>query len=152
MPIGKWTEIKEDSKGLFVRGQLLMQLEKAKEALLLMKEGILDGLSIGFSIIEDSYDREEKVFVLHKIDLREVSPVLIPSASEALITKVRHLEPDDLTTKIELEKALRNAGFSRSLSQYIVSGWSPPALRNAEGDEEALLASMRKLRASLKPA
>lgn len=151
-PIGKWTDIREDSKGLFVRGQLLMQLAKAQETLLLMKEGILDGLSIGFSIIEDTFDRDENAWMLHKIDLREISPVMIPSASEALITKVRDVSPDDLRTKLDLEEALRNAGFSKSLSQYIVSGWSPPARRNAEGDNEALLASIRSLGASMKTA
>lgn len=148
-PIGKWTEIRENSKGLFVRGQLLLKLAKAQEAMLLMKEGILDGLSIGFSIIEDSFDRDERAFILHKIDLREVSPVLIPSASEAIITKVRELDPDDLMTKTDLEKALRDAGFSRSLSQFIVSGWTPPALRNAEGD---LTESIRALRTSMSTA
>ena len=151
-PIGKWTELREDSKGLFVRGKLLLTLAKAQEALLLMREGILDGLSIGFSIIEDSFDREERAFILHKIDLREVSPVLIPSASEALISKVREFGPDDVMTKNDLEKALRDAGFSRSFSQYICAGWSPPAPRDAEGDNQSVLDSISALRNSMSTA
>jgi HK97 family phage prohead protease len=148
MPIGKWTEIREDKKGLFVRGQLLMQLEKAKEAFLLMREEILDGLSIGFRIVEDSFDRENEQIILHKIDLREVSLVTMPSASEALITKVRDASPEEVRSERELEKVLRDAGFSRAFSQYIVAGWTPPALRDAEGGTQ-LVESIRGLTASL---
>lgn len=143
LPIGKWMELREDSKGLFVRGQLLMQLDKARETLLLMREGILDGLSIGFRILEDTFDREKEVLLLNKIDLREVSLVMMPSADDALISKVRDASPEELTTKLELEKALRNAGFSRSTSQYIVAGWNPPAPRNAEGGDELVSALSR---------
>lgn len=150
MPIGKWTELREDSKGLFVRGQLLMQLDKAKEAFLLMREGILDGLSIGFRVLEDTFDREKEVLLLNKIDLREISLVLMPSAEDALVSKVRDASPEDITTKLELEKALRNAGFSRSTSQYIVAGWSPPARRNAEGGDEELVRTLRRMTETLK--
>ena len=133
LPIGKWTEIRENSKGLFVRGRLLLKLKKAEEAFLLMQEDILDGLSIGFRPVEESFDNDERAFIVRRADVREVSPVMIPSASDALITKVRDATPEDIRTERELEKVLRDAGFSRSLSQYIVSGWTPPALRDAEG-------------------
>lgn len=150
LPIGRWTEIREDKKGLFVRGQLLLKLEKAAETLLLMQEEILDGLSIGFSPAKtiEAFDQENNQFILSKVDLREVSLVMMPSAEDALVTKVRDISPEELTTKIELEKALRNAGISRATSQYIVAGWSPPALRNAEGGTD-LVKSIRGLTASL---
>ena len=48
-PIGVWREIIEDARGLLVRGQLLPQVAKSREILALMREGALDGLSIGFS-------------------------------------------------------------------------------------------------------
>lgn len=149
MPIGKWTEIREDKKGLFVKGQLLLPLERAKEAFLLMKEDILDGLSIGFRIVEETFDRVEEQFILNKVDLREVSLVTMPSAEGALITKVRDASPDEIRTERELENALRDAGFSRAFSQYIVSGWTPPALRDAEGGTDDLAKSIRDLATSL---
>lgn len=147
-PIGKWEEIREDRTGLFVRGRLLMKLQKAQEAFLLMKEEILDGLSIGFRPVEESFNNDKGAFIVRKADLREISPVLIPSDSGALISKVRDATPEEVRTKTELEKVLRNAGFSRSFSQFVVSGWTPPALRNAEGDN--LAESIRALATSLR--
>ena len=46
--LGKFIEIKETARGLFVRGKLDLNVEKAREALSLIKTGALDGLSIGF--------------------------------------------------------------------------------------------------------
>ena len=47
-PIGIWHDIYEDDYGLFVKGQLLLDLQQAKEAYALLKAGVIDGLSIGF--------------------------------------------------------------------------------------------------------
>jgi HK97 family phage prohead protease len=47
-PMGKWTEMKEDSYGLFCRGRLTKGVQVADEAYLLMLDEALDGLSIGY--------------------------------------------------------------------------------------------------------
>jgi HK97 family phage prohead protease len=39
-PIGVWQIVEEDHKGLYVQGQLLLDLQKAKEAHTLMKRGV----------------------------------------------------------------------------------------------------------------
>ena len=149
-PIGKWIEVRESRAGLMVRGQLLMKLPKAHEALLLMQEVILDGLSIGFRAQEEAFDSDENAFIVSKAEVREISPVLIPSDDGAAITKVRDASPDEIRTERELENVLRDAGFSRATSQYIVAGWTPPALRDAEGGNQlvdliqGLTASLRK--------
>jgi hypothetical protein len=46
--IGVWTETREDEKGLFVRGQLVVSTPRGREAYDLLKAGALNGLSIGF--------------------------------------------------------------------------------------------------------
>lgn len=46
-PIGKWLEAKEDTKGLFLRGKLNMDVQQAREAHSHIKNGDIDGLSIG---------------------------------------------------------------------------------------------------------
>jgi HK97 family phage prohead protease len=43
-PIGVWQLIEEDHKGLFVRGRLSTTVNRAREALALMRQGALDGL------------------------------------------------------------------------------------------------------------
>ena len=41
-PIGRWTKIYEDARGLFVRGQLATEAAKAREVLSLMRAGAID--------------------------------------------------------------------------------------------------------------
>jgi DNA polymerase-3 subunit delta len=62
-PIGVWREIKEDQHGLFVRGQLLPDIARSGEVLCLMREGALDGLSIGFRTIKGRSDKKGGVWV-----------------------------------------------------------------------------------------
>src|SRR5690606_5865779 len=47
-PIGVWEEIREDSRGLWVRGRLLPEVARAREAAALVAAGAIDGLSIGY--------------------------------------------------------------------------------------------------------
>lgn len=146
--IGVWEELREDSEGLFVRGRLLTEIQSAKETLILLKAKALDGLSIGFRTVIEEFDHKKKITNLMEIDLFEISLVAIPSQAAALITSVREMSPEEITTKTDLEKALRNAGFSTSTSKYITAGWTPPALRNAEGGDE-LVKRIRRVTESL---
>jgi len=136
--IGVWQKIVEDDKGLFVRGKLLTELSIAKESLILMKEGALDSLSIGFRTIKDQFNTVKKLRELIELQLFEISLVAIPAQLGALITSVRELGPDDILTKRDLENALRDAGFSDSASRYISAGWEPPAQRDAGGGYDDL--------------
>ncbi len=84
-PIGKWLEIAEDSRGLRVRGQLLPELEQAREVLTLMRAGVIDGLSIGFRTIRGKRDAASGVRRLHEVDLWEISVVTFPMQEGARI-------------------------------------------------------------------
>jgi uncharacterized protein len=83
-PIGVWDEVREDGHGLFVRGRLLVEVQAAREALVLLKAGAIDGLSIGYRTL-----RAEKAAdgrrLLHEIELWEVSLVTFPMLSEARV-------------------------------------------------------------------
>ena len=50
-PIGVWDEIKEDARGLYVRGRLVLDVERARDVAALLREGALGGLSIGFKTV-----------------------------------------------------------------------------------------------------
>ena len=142
--LGVWEEIKEDSTGLFVRGKLLMQVQAAQEAFIFMKEGILDSLSIGFRATEETFDRKTGRRTISELMLFEISLVSIPAQLSALVTSVKHMSPEEITSKRDLEKALRDAGFSESTSKFICAGWTPPAQRDVEGGTE-LVANIRSL-------
>lgn len=118
-PIGVWTEMVEDSKGLRIKGQLALETMRGKEAHALLKMGALNGLSIGFVSKQWSYDRETDVRTLTEIDLWEVSLVTFPANGSARVTNVKAV--DDLATPKDAERALRDAGYSKTDATAFVS-------------------------------
>lgn len=60
-PIGKTFSMQEDDKGLRVDGELLLDIERARDTRTLIKNNAIDGLSIGFTIDDFSYDNNTRV-------------------------------------------------------------------------------------------
>lgn len=87
--IGVWNEVREDEKGLFVRGQLLTQIAAGRDAYERVKAQALNGLSIGFRKYPGGVQMRAGVRILSSIDVREISLVGNPSAGRARITDVR---------------------------------------------------------------
>lgn len=81
-PIGVWDEVREDGKGLWVRGRLLPDVGRAREAAALIGAGAIDGLSIGYRTIRADKDGKGRR-VLGELDLWEVSLVTFPMLPEA---------------------------------------------------------------------
>lgn len=134
-PIGVWEELKEDGKGLFGRGRLLIDVSpRAAEAYGLLKAGALDGLSIGYREIKTA-DHAEKpgVVRLIELDLREVSIVTFAANEKARVANVKSiLAGGELPTVRQFEEHLREAGFSKSLAAAIAGG-AKPHLRGEPG-------------------
>lgn len=104
-PIGKWTSIKENSVGLKVEGQLSMSLRQAQEAYVMLKEGLIDGMSIGFRTLERTFNKEG-VRVLTKLELWEVSLVTFPALASATVDNVK--SADEAFAKLDaLNRRLR---------------------------------------------
>ncbi len=87
--IGVWQDIHEDRRGLYVRGQLMLDLAKGRDMLALMRAGALEGLSIGFRVLKARQDRAAGVRRLFAVDLWEISVVTFPMQPEAKITAVK---------------------------------------------------------------
>lgn len=110
--IGLLTEVREDEHGLFVKGQLLMDVQRAREALELMQKGALDGLSIGFRTLKSRRDEMSGIRHLLELDLWEVSLVTFPMQEEA---RVQAFGASSIKTIRDYETFLRDAGgFSRA--------------------------------------
>lgn len=88
-PLGRWDEITEDARGLYVRGALDLAQPKAREAFTLMQRGALDGLSIGYRTQIERKDPATGLRNLEKIDLWEISLVTFPLLAQARIHGVR---------------------------------------------------------------
>lgn len=118
-PIGVWTEMVEDSKGLRIKGKLALDTSRGKEAHALLKLGALNGLSIGFVSKQWTYDRETDVRTLTEIDLWEVSLVTFPANEKARVTNVK--AADGMAAPKDAERILRDAGFSKADATAFVS-------------------------------
>ena len=88
-PIGVWEELREDDRGLWVKGRLTAGVARAREVLSLMRDGALDGLSIGYRTVRGRSDGKSGVRHLLEIDLWEISVVTFPMLPEARVEAVK---------------------------------------------------------------
>lgn len=89
-PIGRWVEVREDARGLRLTGQLALETQAGREAHALLKQGALDGLSLGFLIrrAEAAGPGQRRIL---EADLLECSPVTFPCHPEARVLTVKTL-------------------------------------------------------------
>lgn len=83
-PIGVWEEVKEDDRGLWVKGRLLTDVARGREAASLVGAGAIDGLSIGYRTLKAHKD-DKGVRHLSELELWEVSLVTFPMLPDARV-------------------------------------------------------------------
>ena len=96
-PIGRWTELHEDSKGLWVEGRLSMGTNKGREVFELLRDGALQHMSIGFDFPRDeqgnikagAIEQANGVTYLKELELWEISLVTFPANIGAVVTRVK---------------------------------------------------------------
>lgn len=88
-PVGRWTRIEEDRRGLIVEGELDLALPKARDLFALIQRGGLDGLSIGYRSESERRDPATGIRNLEKIDLWEISLVSFPLLPQARLHDVK---------------------------------------------------------------
>lgn len=112
-PIGVWEEIREDAKGLWVKGRLLPEIAQAREAAALIAAGAIDGLSIGYRTISAQRDSKGRR-VLSEVELWEVSLVTFPMLAEAKVgTK------SDMSQDMAQEQMIEMAAAFRAATQAL---------------------------------
>jgi HK97 family phage prohead protease len=149
-PVGVWTEMSEDGKGLRVKGQLAMDTQRGKEAYSLLKMGAITGLSIGFISKAWGYDEKTGIRTLTEIDLWEVSLVTFPANAQARVTGVKAADVAQITTIRQAEKALRDAGFPDDAAKAFVAAVKRIALDERDArDAQRIIEAAARLRNSL---
>ena len=116
-PIGIWDEVREDARGLYVKGRLLRDVARAREAAALIEAGAIEGLSIGYRTVKATKDEAGRRR-LAELELWEVSLVTFPMLPEARVG-AKGETPDD-TLMRDLAAVIEDA--RRDLSQGAVSG------------------------------
>jgi hypothetical protein len=154
-PIGVWTAIEEDARGLHVVGRLTRSVERGREIHELMRAGAIDGLSIGFRTVRATASKSAGVRQILEADLWEISVVTFPMQPGARIDAVKFA--GRLPTTRQFERLLtREAGLTRSEARTVIAkGFAQlPRMRDAAGAKprEAavnFLAAARGLQSSL---
>jgi len=98
-PIGVNRSYKEDDHGLLVEGQLVLDVQRAREVHALMKAGAVTGMSIGYDTVTDEYNRDTKIRTLKELKLWEYSFTPFPMNPEAQVVGVKSV--DDMLTQLE---------------------------------------------------
>lgn len=111
----------EDAQGLFVEGEVNLSVQRGAEAYALAKQGVLTDMSIGYSV--DDFELKDGVRYLTAIRLWEISLVSEPANPKAKITAVKTVDElrETIKKKSDLEKVLRDAGFSRLSAKFMAS-------------------------------
>jgi HK97 family phage prohead protease len=150
LPIGKWTSMEENSRGLKVEGELFaLSTERGQYIYEGLKAGALDGMSIGYRTVKfrNGTKQGEPRRYLEQLDLMELSIVTFPANDKARVGAVKAAP----STIREFEDFLRDAGgFSVSQAKRIAaSGFKAVDATRDAGDSEQVGASIDRLIATL---
>lgn len=138
-PIGVWDDMAEDKKGLWAKGRLLTGVQKADEALILLKAGAIQGLSIGYREVDTEAPENGGPRKLTKLDLKEVSIVSFPANRRARVDNVKSERMDEFARRLrdgdpmpikEFEDILRDAGVPKAMAVAIASHGYAKAIRS----------------------
>ncbi|WP_300438678.1 HK97 family phage prohead protease [uncultured Mameliella sp.] len=110
-PIGIWQQVREDERGLYVKGRLLDSVERGREAAALLEAGAIDGLSIGYRTLK-AVKNDKGHRVLTELELWEVSLVTFPMLPSARVAS-KGESPEDIALR-DLAEALE--GMRRNLA------------------------------------
>ncbi|MEE8341972.1 MAG: HK97 family phage prohead protease [Candidatus Neomarinimicrobiota bacterium] len=83
----------ENKDGLFVEGQVNLNVQKGREVFSLLKQGVLTDMSIGFFLNSFREDTNENIRKVDDIDLGEISLVDMPANLGATIIEVKTVTP-----------------------------------------------------------
>ncbi len=124
IPVGVWTKMTEDRKGLYVEGKIDIQSPDGGQLHRVLKMGAEIGISIGYRAIVHEYQTDKKTNdqkrLLKEVDLYECSLVTIPCCEGARVTGVKAApgeSPEAIVVKAAIHELQRqNQTFIASLA------------------------------------
>lgn len=133
-PLGMPIEMYEDSKGLFVKAKISKTV-LGDEALELMRDGVVNQMSIGYSIPQNKsyYDENTGVRHITEVKLHEFSPVTFPCNDEAVITSVKSM----IESNSNISQDLKNS-LTESIETLNVSGEPIEDNSNTQDEQKQL--------------
>lgn len=119
LPVGVWTNVEEDDKGLKVEGKISgMNTDAGRRIFELVKDGALGGLSIGYKVKPNgaAYGKKpgEPKRTLKNLHLGEVSLVDDPSNAMTRVNEIKSIIRDEIkaatTFTPDVDKAAEHVG------------------------------------------
>ena len=134
----------QDERGLLVEAKLSLGVSYVRDRYELMRDGVLDGLSVGFNILKDGADYQERagkhVRVIKAAELWEFSIVPFGMNPEALVDSVKAASIRDF------EAQLRGLGYSQTEAKALASGgFRSLGHRDGGADSEMLADQIKNL-------
>ncbi|NGO50440.1 HK97 family phage prohead protease [Allomesorhizobium camelthorni] len=156
LPVGKWTSMEENTKGLKVEGELFaLSTDRGQLIYEGMKAGSLDGLSIGYRAKKFTVGTKptDPTRTLHEVELRELSIVTFPANDKAVVGAVKSADIDALNTISDFEDFLREAGgpaWSKKTVRDFVSRFKKVVRREAGDDQDVAAGLLESIRSTRK--
>lgn len=133
LPIGKPIELREDEKGLYIRGKI-SNTHKGRDIQTLLKDGVLNELSIGYDAVAFDFDSTQGVRHLKEVRLWEVSIVTWAMNEKATVDEVKSLVEEIRTeaksgkiTRARLDALKPFIAVVRELADILGPFLEPPA-------------------------
>lgn len=126
-PVGVWTGMEEDSKGLYLEGKFA-NTPKGNELYELYKDKALDSFSIGYRVNDEKWNAQLGCNDLIKVDIREISAVTFACNEESRLVEIKSkLGDGKVLTKAELRLLLESvpAGLSKRQIERITADYKP---------------------------
>jgi len=134
-PIGVFTEAYEDEHGLYMKGQLNLEVRQGREAYALLKQGAMDGMSIGYQTVKYRHDEESGIRYITELKLWETSLVTFPMNEVAQVSAVKSavedLTEEQKTQVMSFINALKGADDTDETASGINN-----LIKALRGDEE----------------
>lgn len=153
---GLWTQMEEDDKGLYVKGELV-DTSLGNDMRVLLQKKAVRGLSIGYSTVVSDYTKDGNR-LLKELELWEVSLVSLAMNPLAKVEAVKaRLSRDGeyVPTEREFERRLRDVGCSKNVARFMISrifdeeAGGTPVPDDVDPEAAELMKSLSKLEESM---
>ena len=117
LPVGTWPHMEEDSTGLLLEGKM-STTTKGGDIFTLMQEEAIDSFSIGYRVIEEKWNHDNRCNDLIKLDIREISPVNFACNDLSTLQSIqKSLKDGELLSKSDLRQLLQFSAVGLSKRQ-----------------------------------
>lgn len=156
-PLGMPVAMHEDEKGLFVEAKI-SKTALGDEAIELIKDGVVDSMSVGFRMVKDKFDYDASgVRHIREGALVEFSAVTFPANEQAIITGIKSLremlyytQQHDLTDRQRNDVLAELKGITALLDKQPPQGTAKTEAADIENQVKSMLSDLHALAQTIK--